>query len=249
VKTILIVEDDNDLRTLFRNALAFHGYRVLEAGDGLNALRTLDREAPPDLIIDQCAMGNDVSGGANYANAPAFVFLPAAREEQRSGGSFNPAKIEGRKTIMTKNACILAFALTTTLHLSGHAQATAPAATTDPAARDRIATLSAPLRFRGDEPGDPAARDAAMRNATDQIRGFIDEYIRRSFKQSENSERLQPPMVQSICPVRPGRTPSRSAPSSSVYTVSAVSIAAHSVTRARRGPSAQSTMHAHRREG
>jgi hypothetical protein len=30
-----------------------------------------------------------------------------------------------------------------------------------------------------------------MRNATDQIRGFIDEYVRRSFEQSENSERLQ----------------------------------------------------------
>ena len=47
---ILIVEDDEDLRQLFRVALTLAGYEVEEAGDGLEALRRLDH-APPDLVI------------------------------------------------------------------------------------------------------------------------------------------------------------------------------------------------------
>jgi DNA-binding response OmpR family regulator len=49
-QTILIVEDDEDLRHLFRTALALAGYDVIEAGDGLEALRWID-QSPPDLVI------------------------------------------------------------------------------------------------------------------------------------------------------------------------------------------------------
>jgi two-component system response regulator MprA len=49
-KRILIVEDDADLRRLFRTALAIHGYDVEEAGDGLEALRLIENE-PPDLVV------------------------------------------------------------------------------------------------------------------------------------------------------------------------------------------------------
>ena len=49
-QTILIVEDDEDLRRLFRTALSLAGYDVLEAGDGLEALQRIDH-SPPDLII------------------------------------------------------------------------------------------------------------------------------------------------------------------------------------------------------
>ena len=48
--TILVVEDDADLRQLFRTALAFAGFRVLEAGDGFRALQLLDAD-PPDLVV------------------------------------------------------------------------------------------------------------------------------------------------------------------------------------------------------
>jgi DNA-binding response OmpR family regulator len=41
VATILIVEDDADLRQLFRTTLALEGYRVLEARDGVQALHFL----------------------------------------------------------------------------------------------------------------------------------------------------------------------------------------------------------------
>jgi DNA-binding response OmpR family regulator len=49
-RTILIVEDYHDLRRMFRTALTFAGFRVLEAGDGLHALHVLDRD-PPDLVV------------------------------------------------------------------------------------------------------------------------------------------------------------------------------------------------------
>jgi DNA-binding response OmpR family regulator len=49
-QTILIAEDDEDLRHLFRTALVLAGYDVVEARDGLEALRWID-QSPPDLVI------------------------------------------------------------------------------------------------------------------------------------------------------------------------------------------------------
>ena len=49
-QTILVVEDDEDLRRLFRTALTLAGYHVEEAGDGLEALQKLDH-SPPDLVV------------------------------------------------------------------------------------------------------------------------------------------------------------------------------------------------------
>ena len=51
-RTILVVEDDADLRRMFRTTLAFSGFRVLEAGDGLSALHQLDTERPDLVILD-----------------------------------------------------------------------------------------------------------------------------------------------------------------------------------------------------
>ena len=49
-QTILVVEDDEDLRRLIRTALTLGGYDVEEAGDGLEALQKID-QAPPDLVV------------------------------------------------------------------------------------------------------------------------------------------------------------------------------------------------------
>jgi CheY-like chemotaxis protein len=51
-QTILIVEDDEDLRRLFRTALALTGYDVIEAGDGLEALRRIDQSHPDLVVLD-----------------------------------------------------------------------------------------------------------------------------------------------------------------------------------------------------
>ena len=47
-----MVEDDADSRRMFKMALSFAGYRVLEAGDGLEALRIIDLEAPRLVVLD-----------------------------------------------------------------------------------------------------------------------------------------------------------------------------------------------------
>ena len=49
-QTVLVVEDDEDLRRLFRTALTLAGYDVEEAGDGLEALKKIDI-APPSLVV------------------------------------------------------------------------------------------------------------------------------------------------------------------------------------------------------
>ena len=48
--TILIVEDNDNNRSLFRDILTFHGYQVLVAADGQEGM-ALARELAPDLIL------------------------------------------------------------------------------------------------------------------------------------------------------------------------------------------------------
>ena len=59
-QTILVVEDDEDLRRLFRTALTLSGYDVEEAADGLAALQRID-ESPPALVVLDLILPN-ISG-------------------------------------------------------------------------------------------------------------------------------------------------------------------------------------------
>lgn len=49
---ILLVEDDEDSRTLYRLALEFFGYRVVEAADGGDGVRAASLEHPGLVIMD-----------------------------------------------------------------------------------------------------------------------------------------------------------------------------------------------------
>ena len=51
-KRILIVEDDADLRRMFRTILSMAGYDVEEAGDGVEALRHVENRAPDLIVLD-----------------------------------------------------------------------------------------------------------------------------------------------------------------------------------------------------
>lgn len=51
MKTILVVDDEKDIRELYRNELEERGYRVLTAGDGQEALKVLKRQADIRLVI------------------------------------------------------------------------------------------------------------------------------------------------------------------------------------------------------
>ena len=48
----MIVEDDHELRRMFRFALGVAGYTVTEASDGMQALRQLELERPDLIILD-----------------------------------------------------------------------------------------------------------------------------------------------------------------------------------------------------
>ena len=59
VKTILLVEDDDDLRQMFADALRFAGFNVRQAPDGLHALRILETESPDLIVLDLVLPGVD----------------------------------------------------------------------------------------------------------------------------------------------------------------------------------------------
>ncbi len=52
MQKVLVVEDDADLRQMFRTALHFGGYDVIQASDGLEALRQLDALRVDCVVLD-----------------------------------------------------------------------------------------------------------------------------------------------------------------------------------------------------
>jgi DNA-binding response OmpR family regulator len=80
VHTVLIVEDDADLRRMFRTALALAGFSVLEAGNGLDALRVLDSNPPEAVILDLGlpfmsgeAVRQEIAAQAHTRHVPVIV--------------------------------------------------------------------------------------------------------------------------------------------------------------------------------
>ncbi|HEY3886452.1 MAG TPA: response regulator [Vicinamibacterales bacterium] len=51
-RTVLIVEDDDDLRRMFRTALTFADFDVREAADGHTALADIDQHGPDIIVLD-----------------------------------------------------------------------------------------------------------------------------------------------------------------------------------------------------
>ncbi|MCG3102291.1 response regulator, partial [Enterobacter sp. DRP3] len=62
-ETILVVEDDADVRLTVVDMLAQLGYKVITASDGEAALRVLDSETPIDLLFTDVIMPGRVKGG------------------------------------------------------------------------------------------------------------------------------------------------------------------------------------------
>lgn len=52
--TVLVVEDNDDLRSLYEDAMTFEGYSVLSAANGKEALEVLERapERPRVIVLD-----------------------------------------------------------------------------------------------------------------------------------------------------------------------------------------------------
>jgi PAS domain S-box-containing protein len=63
-ETILLVEDDDDVRTFTADSLRELGYQVLAAGDGHSALRALDQQSDTDLLFTDVGLPNGMNGRA-----------------------------------------------------------------------------------------------------------------------------------------------------------------------------------------
>ncbi|WP_460452356.1 ATP-binding protein [Alsobacter sp. SYSU BS001988] len=61
-ETILVLEDDDDVRTYSVEILRELGYRVLEAHDGPSALRLLERQARVDLLFTDVVLPGGMAG-------------------------------------------------------------------------------------------------------------------------------------------------------------------------------------------
>jgi DNA-binding response OmpR family regulator len=80
VNTVLIVEDDADLRRMFRTALALAGFTVMEAANGLDAIRMLDANPPHAVILDLGlpilsgeAVRQEIAAHAHTRHVPVIV--------------------------------------------------------------------------------------------------------------------------------------------------------------------------------
>jgi CheY-like chemotaxis protein len=77
--TVLVVEDDPQLRELHRTVLRDAGYAVVAVEDGLDALRYLESHAAPSAVVLDLALprlgGHDVQRemAANGLTAPIIV--------------------------------------------------------------------------------------------------------------------------------------------------------------------------------
>lgn len=59
MRTILVADDEEDLRTLVQMTLESPDYRILEASDGDSALALIDREKPDLVILDWMMPGKN----------------------------------------------------------------------------------------------------------------------------------------------------------------------------------------------
>jgi PAS domain S-box-containing protein len=70
-ETVLVLEDDEDVRSYSAEILRELGYRVLEAHDGVNALRILDQQPQVNLLFTDVVLPGGMTGAQVAAQARA----------------------------------------------------------------------------------------------------------------------------------------------------------------------------------
>lgn len=83
-KTIMVIDDEAQMRDLIRKFLEEDGYKVIEASDGLDALTLLSETMPDLMLVDVMMPYMDgflfATEVKKFTNAP-FIFLSAKGEE------------------------------------------------------------------------------------------------------------------------------------------------------------------------
>lgn len=101
METILVVDDEADVRGLARDALAARGYEVLEAGDGEEAIRVAEAHpAPIHLLLTDVVMpglnGVELGGRLTRLRPDLKVLymsgfaVVGAQQEQLAGPGLEP---------------------------------------------------------------------------------------------------------------------------------------------------------------
>ena len=76
-KTILIADDNDDLRSLIGYQLQMRGYRILTASDGFQAVKICQSERPDLVIMDIMMPGKDgTEAGAEIKSDPKTMKIP-----------------------------------------------------------------------------------------------------------------------------------------------------------------------------
>jgi len=85
-QTVLVVDDEADIRKMLRRLLSGHGYRVLEADRGLLALRLVKEQAPDLIILDAMLpevhgfeIARRIKGSARYGQIPIVMISAVYR--------------------------------------------------------------------------------------------------------------------------------------------------------------------------
>ena len=92
-RTVLIVEDDHQLRALYSTELRLAGFEVRESGDGLRALHELDYEPTPDCIVLDLmlpvlsghAVKHELAASAEMHDIPVIVITGSDANLDRFG--------------------------------------------------------------------------------------------------------------------------------------------------------------------
>jgi two-component system cell cycle response regulator DivK len=94
---VLVVEDDEDLRKLFRDSLIIAGFDAREAEDGLSALQLIESD-PPDLVLldlllptlDGYAVREEIAANARTQAIPVVIVTAVASTNYKR---LHPARV------------------------------------------------------------------------------------------------------------------------------------------------------------
>ena len=91
-QSILVVEDDAQLRQLFRTALELAGYAVREAPNGYEALHSVDEHSPDLIVLDLLLPGfgglgvqQEITQRAKTRLIPIVIVTGSTRELDHLG--------------------------------------------------------------------------------------------------------------------------------------------------------------------
>ncbi len=78
-KTILVVDDEEDIRESVKMILEVNGYRVIEAVDGDDCLRKIREEKPDLILLDIMMPGTPVSEVVKQIKDIKIAFMSVVR--------------------------------------------------------------------------------------------------------------------------------------------------------------------------